>query len=107
MGCARGIYLSIMEYSVYSFLFSFVSAVTNCIANAILIPRIGIIGATIATIISQIFQAFLGTYMIRKLKPIHKIQLKSLFGFLFIKEDLKNMVSLLRTLIDGKIHKKN
>jgi O-antigen/teichoic acid export membrane protein len=107
MGCARSIYMSIKEYSVYSCIVSALSSITNCILNVILIPRIGIVGATIATIVSYFMQAFACTFFFGKLKPIYKIQLKSLLGFLFIKEDVKILVCQLWAIMLGRIHRKN
>jgi O-antigen/teichoic acid export membrane protein len=107
IGCIRSIYISITEYSVYSCIISVVSAIINCIANAILIPAMGIVGATLATIVSQFTQAFLCTFFSGKLRSIYKIQIKSLFGFLFIKDDIKKFIYLLRAKIYNKNYKKN
>ncbi len=88
MGCARTICMSVMEYSNLSFFFSVSSAAVNVILNLLLIPRHGIIGAVIASIIAYLLQGFVFTFISPKLRRVARIQVKSLYGFIFIVKDL-------------------
>lgn len=81
MGCMRGIYLSIMEFSKLSFCYSVCAAVTNIVMNYFLIPIFGITGAVIASIISYFLQGFVFSFFSPKLKRVSKIQVRSLYGF--------------------------
>lgn len=87
MGCVRGIYLSIMEYSSLSFFFSISTAVMNVLMNCLLIPVWGALGAAIASVISYWVQAFILTFISPKLRQMAMVQWKSLYGFIvFIKK---------------------
>lgn len=88
MGCARTICTSVMEYSNLNFFFSISSAVVNVILNLLLIPKYGIIGATIASIIAYSLQGFVFTFISPRLRRVARIQAKSLYGFIFIIKDL-------------------
>lgn len=82
MGCIRGIYLSIMEYSKLAFCYSVCAAVTDIGMNYFLIPVFGIMGAVIASIISYLLQGFVFSFFSPKLKRVSKIQVRSLYGFI-------------------------
>jgi O-antigen/teichoic acid export membrane protein len=56
-GCVKGRWLIIENMQKYSFICTFIGAITNVIANIILIPIYGIVGASIATLIAHIFSA--------------------------------------------------
>lgn len=84
MGCVRGIYFSIMEYSGWSFFFSIVAAVMNMLLNYLMIPVFGAWGAAIASVISYWVQGVMLTFISPKLRHMSKVQWKSLYGFIFL-----------------------
>jgi len=59
LGVASFQYLLVENYTKISFLSTFIGAIINVILNIILIPRYGINGAAIATVISYFVSAFL------------------------------------------------
>lgn len=91
MGCVRGIYLSILEYSKLSFVFSVLSAAVNILINYLLIPIMGIKGAAVASIISYFLQSFIFTSCCPSLRKIFKIQCWALYGFIFYIKDIKRV----------------
>jgi O-antigen/teichoic acid export membrane protein len=58
LGVASGQYLIVENYTKISFLRTFTGAIINIILNIILIPKYGINGAAIATIISYFISTF-------------------------------------------------
>lgn len=58
VGTIRNMYLTCENKTKYAFLFSFVGAILNIILNLILIPVIGILGASIATVFTSIVTVF-------------------------------------------------
>ena len=91
MGCMRGIFLSIMEYSGLSFFFSIAAAVMNMAMNYLMIPVSGALGAAIASVISYWVQGFMLTFISPKLRQMTKVQWKSLYGFIFLIKEIKVM----------------
>lgn len=61
-----GFALSMTEYQVHYLALTFLSVIINIVANIILIPKIGIEGAAIATAISMITIKFLSLVLVRK-----------------------------------------
>ena len=59
IGCVREVWLVCEGKQKYAKWFSFIGAVLNIILNLILIPKYGIIGAAIATMITQIVTAII------------------------------------------------
>lgn len=84
MGCVRGIYLSIMEYSGLSFFFSVAAAAMNLVMNYVMIPVLGALGAAIASLISYWVQGVMLTFISPKLRQMSRVQWKSLYGFIFL-----------------------
>ncbi|MFP5273327.1 flippase [Coleofasciculus sp.] len=77
-GVARSAYLAVekkLHYSLYSSVFG---ALTNIAINAILIPRFGAIGATIATIMTYFMVIIALNFYLRELRPVGKMILRSL-----------------------------
>ncbi len=75
----------------YSTFYSFSGCVTNVIFNSLLIPKYGIIGAAIATLISQISSNILSFYLIKDARILAKkilISLNPINGF----KEFKNKV---------------
>lgn len=89
MGCIRSVYLSIREYSFLSFIYSIVSSGINILINILWIPVFGIKGAAAASVISYFFQGFLFTLFSSKTRRIAKMQFRSLYGYVFIKDYIK------------------
>ncbi|MCM1303083.1 MAG: flippase [Lachnospiraceae bacterium] len=92
MGCVRGIYFSIMEYSKLSFAFSIITALMNMIMNYLLIPLFGILGAAIATVISYWVHGFVLTFFSTRLKQMVKVQCRSLYGFIALPKEMKKII---------------
>jgi O-antigen/teichoic acid export membrane protein len=59
LGVATGRYLITENYTKISFLRTFMGGIVNVILNIILIPKFGINGAAIATVISYFISVFL------------------------------------------------
>ena len=78
MSVLRGQYFVISEHTVYSLLCNFLGAITNIFLNSLLIPRIGSIGAAIATFISYGVYAFISSFLFRELIPIGKVEMRAL-----------------------------
>jgi len=76
----------------YSMFYSFCGCITNIIFNILLIPKYGIIGAAIATLISQIFSNVVSFLLFKETRIISKMLLKSLNIFNGIR-CLKNKIN--------------
>ncbi len=88
MGCVRGICLSVMEYSGLNFFFSVSAAAVNVILNLLLIPKHGIVGAAVASVVSYLLQGFVFSFFSPKLRRVAGIQARSLYGFVYIVRDM-------------------
>lgn len=55
-----------------------IGALINIFLNFFFIQKFGILGAAVSTVISRAFAGFLGSYFVRELRPIFKIQLQAL-----------------------------
>lgn len=85
---ARGIWLVAEELNHYAKDFTIVGAIVNIILNSILIPLCGIVGASIATLASQITVCFIMPYCFKKTRNFNRIYLGS---FKYV-PDLINLV---------------
>ena len=65
LGVARDIWIICEGHQKYSKYFAFIGSMSNLIINIILIPRLGVIGAAIATLITQIITGFLVTLVFK------------------------------------------
>lgn len=74
------------ECEKYSIFYSACGAVTNVILNIILIPKYGMIGAAIATLISQIFSNIISFLFFKNTKVLSIMLIKSLNPISGIKE---------------------
>lgn len=77
MSVLRGNYFVIMECTKYSLWCNAIGAVANVILNLILIPIIGCLGATVATLISYFLYAYLSSFIFKELHIVGKIQTKA------------------------------
>jgi O-antigen/teichoic acid export membrane protein len=75
LGVASGKWLLAENLPMIAFLRTFLGATINVILNFILIPRYGVQGAAIATLISQVFAAFLYDLFDRRARFIFKQKL--------------------------------
>jgi len=80
LGVASSQYLLAENYTRISFLRTLLGAITNIILNIILIPRYGIRGAAVATVVSQ----FVATFLIIIIPKTYKNSLSMLKSFLLI-----------------------
>jgi len=67
-------------------------AIANIVANMVLIPRVGIEGAAIATLIAQTIASYLGNAFSPKTRPLFFIQTQSLLGLGFL-SPIKSILS--------------
>lgn len=90
MGVSRSIFLTINELTSYSCAFSIIAAILNCCLNYILIPRIGIMGATIATFVSYFLQSYALDFFIIEIRKVAIVQTKSLISPIMIFKRMYN-----------------
>ncbi len=88
----RGLYLTVMEYSRLSFLFSILASVTNIILNLFLIPSLGIIGASVASVITYLLEGIVFSFFSTRLRKVTRIQLRSMYGFIYTVKDLVRFI---------------
>ena len=96
MGVAANQYLVLENLQIYTFIQTVFGLVANVVANFILIPKLGGVGAAIATLISQYIVGFISHMFFKKTRFIVKTQFTafvSLFTFRFIK-DFKSILLL-------------
>lgn len=79
LGVSRAQYLLAEGFLKFSFLCTAVGAVLNVGLNAVLIPRVGIIGAAIATVVSYAIAAFITSCLYAPVRRIGRMQLNALF----------------------------
>ncbi|EMX8645408.1 oligosaccharide flippase family protein [Providencia stuartii] len=79
LGIVRARYLVINGYQKYIPYFVFSGLLFNIIANLILIHYYGVIGAAVATLLSQIVSTLLFPMMFKQLRPITKQMFTSIF----------------------------
>lgn len=79
LGTARTVWLVANDKYKYAKLNTFWGAITNLILNAILIPKIGINGAAIATLISQFVVAFVAPWFYKETRQSVKDMIEAIF----------------------------
>ena len=79
IGVARDIWFVSEGLQGYSTKISIFGCLTNVVLNLILIPQFGIVGAAIATTITQIFTGFISTLLFKKTRNNSKYILEALF----------------------------
>ncbi len=82
-------HMTLKNITKKSFYKTLISLVINIVLNAILIPRYGIDGAAIATLITQFTALFLIDFFIEEYREQAWIQLKSFNSFYLLKELIK------------------
>lgn len=92
MGSVRNIWILSERKHKFLWMINLSGAITNVILNIMFIPILGIIGAAIASLVTQFFTNFLIGFIIKPIRENNKLILQSLKPK-FIKE---NMIALLR-----------
>lgn len=85
IGVIRNIWILVVNQQKYITYINMFGAGINIILNWLLIPRYGIYGASIATLITQMFTNVVVSELIRAIRYNNKLILKALDPFLFIK----------------------
>ena len=78
-GVAAGNVLVIENLNKHNFLKSILSLLINIILNIFLIPKYGITGAAISTLIAQFFSSFLYFFFFKKTRHISLLMIQSIF----------------------------
>ena len=78
LGMSRNIWILAEGRQKWLWIINLSGAIANICLNLILIPKIGIIGAAIASLISQMVANVLVSYLISDIRPSIKLMLKSL-----------------------------
>lgn len=78
IGCARDIWIISEGKQKYSKWFAIMGAFTNLFLNLILIPKYGLYGATIATLITQITTGFIVTLVFKETRVNNKYLINAL-----------------------------
>ena len=86
LGNIHFIWMTCENKEKYSMFYSFCGCIANIILNSILIPKLGILGAAIATLVSQIFSNIIAFLFIKDARCLSIMLLKSMNPLLGIKE---------------------
>lgn len=78
MGAVRNIWILAHEKQHYLWIINLSGAAANVLLNALLIPFIGIYGASIASLVTQFFTNVIIGYIIRPIRPNNTIMISSL-----------------------------
>lgn len=78
LGSAKNIWLISEGKQKYEKWFTLIGALTNVLLNLIMIPKIGIIGASIATLITQIVANFISPLLFKETRASSKYMIESL-----------------------------
>lgn len=80
IGTAKSIWLTVENLGKYQVYFVGIAAFLNIIFNFTLIPRFGVFGAAIASLIAEVISSFFACLLFKKTRPLFKLILES---FLF------------------------
>jgi O-antigen/teichoic acid export membrane protein len=89
IGVASGKYLIIENLTRISFYRSFFGAIANILLNLVLIPKIGILGAAISTLVAQIIAAYIFDFFNTKTRELFYLKSKALLFIGFKQNFLK------------------
>lgn len=90
LGTIRNIWIVAENKQKYLWIINFTGAILNIAINYVLIPKYGIMGASFASLITQIFTNLILGYIIKPLRNNNKIMINSL--------NPKNLIGLLKNL---------
>lgn len=77
MGSARDVWIICEGHQKYSKWFALIGALTNLGLNLLLIPRIGMIGAAVATLVTQIMTGFVVTLFFKNTRENNKFLIEA------------------------------
>lgn len=80
LGTARGQHLVVSGKTKFALGCQLLGVAVNIGLNVLLIPKIGIIGAAIATLFAQVTYGLLSSFLTRELYSIGKLQVRALFS---------------------------
>lgn len=89
LGSFRGKWMIMEGKQKYLMIFGIIGLMTNIILNIFLIPKYKSMGATIASIISQVTTNYLLLFLFKDTRAIAKIQSKAILGVFCIKKNMK------------------
>lgn len=92
IGAARSVWIVLVRKGAYMKYFTLIGAGINIVLNAVLIPKCGIIGASVATLITQCFVGVLAPIFFRETREFAKIYFESFRNIPRLLGDLKRMV---------------
>lgn len=84
VGVVRGKWIINENFQHYAMIFTVSGAIINTVLNLWLIPKIGIMGAAWATLISQALSSWILGFFIPKIRSSSKMILKSIFSAILI-----------------------
>jgi PST family polysaccharide transporter len=74
LGVARGAYLMNERFTRLSLLFSLAGLVVNLVCNFLFIPRFGVMGAALATVLSYSVSALVSSFFVPSLRTLARLQ---------------------------------
>ena len=77
MGAVRNIWILANNQQHYLWIINFLGAFANIVLNAILIPKYGINGAAVASLVTQFFTNVIVGYIIRPIRRNNELMIKS------------------------------
>lgn len=98
-GSLQTSHMTIKNITKKSFYKTLVSLILNIILNILLIPKYGINGAAIATLITQFIALFLIDFFIKEYQEQAIIQLKSL-NLIYLIKEIKKYLALSQQMVD-------
>ncbi len=90
LGSVRNIWILAEGKQKYLWIINTSGAVLNIILNAVLIPKIGITGAAVATFMTQLFTNFIIGFIVKPLRENNRIMIRSL--------NPKYLISVIKTI---------
>lgn len=78
MGSVRNVWILAEEKQRYLWIINLSGALTNVVLNFVLIPKLGVEGAALASVITQIFTNFIIGFIIKPIRKNNALMLKSL-----------------------------
>jgi O-antigen/teichoic acid export membrane protein len=95
MGFVRNVWILAEQKQKYLWVINLAGALANVLLNLLLIPVLGAIGASLASLATQFFANFVMGYIIKPIRPNNKLLLAGLNPVFFFKE-IKTFRKMLR-----------
>jgi Na+-driven multidrug efflux pump len=80
LGVARGAYLLNERFTRLALFFSVTGLVVNLVCNWLLIPRLGVMGAAIATVLSYSISVLFSSFLIPSMRNVARLQCLALIS---------------------------